>query len=629
MGDDGPHVLLSRENKSESPAVVGVRKRKKRQNAERADAASEILVGDAALDNWPMAPTETIVAIRRLMGRTLSDPEVQKVRAVHDYEVVEPSVGRKHSVCVVMGNRQYSPIDISGMILKKAKEDAEFRLGDEVTHAAITVPAYFSQQQRNATQDAGLQAGLRVVKVLDEPTAIAIAFSVDDRANDSRQCILIYDLNGGAIDISVLMREGSVFAPLSLESDISLGEDNFDQVLIDHAVAYVKEEFEMDPTEDKRFMVELKKAAKATKEKLSSQHSGDLIVASTLRDEDGDVIDVKMEVTQAEYNRMIRPFVERASELVRKALVNVDLASDDVDRVLMAGRSTCIPLVQESMEQMFGKGRVYCDSALERYRALGAAVVAEQMDNDAERRRPIEETHGARCESPDPSSPKRECGHVNRLDAVACARCGADLGSRHDGGEIEIDLGLSRSHEPPDVTQHFTPFSYGFQGSNDAYLVCIQKGEVYPTVNPRIHTFFTQTRNQRMFSITLYGGDNMEKASQNEKQGEAFAVLPPGLPSGAPIRIRIWLDSDGVFDLAAYLEDGTNLEPVILMGEKDNKVVQEIEDMEAAFEEEALNPEKKARLEKVRNEAFDKLRKKDVDGAREQAAKLHELIKET
>jgi len=601
-----PKVLVDRDNKSEFRSVVSLKKRKKKKGAEGADDTGEILVGDAALDNWPMAPADTIVSIKRLMGRGVADPEVEKIKGTSDYRIEEPSDGTKDSMRVVMGGKQYSPVDISGMILKKAKEDAEFRLGEEVTHAVVTVPAYFSQRQKGATRKAGLQAGLQVIRVLEEPTAAAIAFGMDNMDSDKPQCILVYDLGGGTFDISILMWAGNVFAPLNLEGDMWLGGDNFDQVLIDHAVAYVKEEFEMDPTEDKRFMVELKKAAKATKERLSSQRSADLIVASTLRDEDGDVIDVEMEITQDEYNRMIRPFIERASALVEKALENADLTPDGVDSVLMAGNSTCIPLVQESMEQMFGKDKLLRNVHPKQCVALGAALMAARTGPSVI------------CQNPDPADPNRECGHVNKPDAEVCAKCGGELGLAESSEGPEIDIAP--------VVHSLTPFSYGVQTAGDKYTVFIEKNEAYPTEEPKTQTFYTREANQRMISICVYGGDNMEKASLNEKQGEAFAVLPPGLPSGAPIRIRIWLDSDGVFDLAAYLEDGTNLEPVILMGEKDNKVVQEIEDMEAAFEEEALKPEKKASLEKVRNEAFDKLRKKDVDGAREQAAKLrHEL----
>ena len=603
-----PSVLVDRNNKSEFRSVVSLKKRKRKKGAESGEDAGDILVGDVALDNWPMAPEDTIVSIKRLMGRAVADPEVEKVRGSYDYEIVEPSDGTKDSVRVVMGGKQYSPVDVSAMILKKAKEDAEFRLGEEVTHAVVTVPAYFSQRQKGATRKAGLQAGLQVIRVLEEPTAAAIAFGMDNMESDEPKCILVYDLGGGTFDISILMWAGNVFAPLNLEGDMWLGGDNFDQVLVQHAVAYVKEEFEMDPTKDKRFVVELKKAAKATKERLSSSRSADLIVASTLRDEDGDFIDVEMEVTQDEYNRMIQPLVDRATALVEKALKNADLTPEGIDAVLMAGNSTCIPLVQESMEQIFGTAKLVRNVHPKQCVALGAALVAERTG-----RKVI-------CQHPDPADPKRECGHVNKPDAEACAKCGGDLGLTAGGDVVEVDVGP--------IDRPLTAHSYGVQTAGDKYTVFIEKNEAYPTEDPKTQTFYTREPNQRMICIPVYGGDDMEKASLNEKQGEAFAVLPPGLPSAAPVRIRIWLDSDGIFDLAAYLEDGTNLDPVILEGEKNDRVVKEIEEMEAAFEEEALKPEKKASLEKVRNEAFDKLRNKDVDGAREQAAKLREELEQ-
>ena len=277
-----PRVLESREGRPQVPSVVGLRRRKKGKKG-GGGGDGEVLVGSVAYDNWPMAPKDTIVSVKRLMGRRAADADVQKVRETFQYEVVEPSDGTKDSVRVVMGGEEYSPVDISARILRKMKEDAEFRLNEPVTHAVITVPAYFNQRQKGATREAGRRAGLHVMKVLEEPTAAAVAYGIEQTESSDPKYILVYDLGGGTFDISILMWAGNVFAPINLQGDMWLGGDNFDQILVDHALAYVREEFEMDPTGDERFMVALRKAARETKELLTFSSSADPVSYTHLR----------------------------------------------------------------------------------------------------------------------------------------------------------------------------------------------------------------------------------------------------------------------------------------------------------------------------------------------------------
>jgi molecular chaperone DnaK len=181
----------------------------------------------------------------------------------------------------------------------------------------ITVPAYFGQAQKAATREAGQKAGMTIIKILDEPTAAAIAFGMDSSDGSDQKTILVYDLGGGTFDISVLIMAGSVFAPVNLEGDMWLGGDNFDQVLIDHAVQRIKQDYGIDPTGNMRFMVALKNASQAVKERLSSARTADMIVAGMLQDNSGNLIDVEMEVTREEYERMIRPLVDRTMSIVQ------------------------------------------------------------------------------------------------------------------------------------------------------------------------------------------------------------------------------------------------------------------------------------------------------------------------
>jgi len=587
---------------------VGVKKRKGKTAI---DSEVEILVGEAALDNWPLAPKDTIISVKRLMGRAMSDPEVEKVRSSALYSVVEPSDGTKDSVCVTMGGKEYSPIEISAMILRKLKEDAEFRLNDEVTHAVITVPAYFSQVQRDATRKAGIKAGLKVIKVVDEPTAAAISFGMDS-GDGTPKMLLVFDLGGGTFDISVLMWAGHVFAPINLQGDMWLGGDNFDQVLVDHVVKHVKQEHDIDPTKNMRFMVELKKAAQKTKESLGSNRKVDLVVAAALQDSSGDLIDIEMEITREVYERMIKGLVDRAVSLTKKALADSKTTPNEIDYVLMAGNSTGIPLVQQAMEEMFGVSKVMRKVHPKHCVALGAAILAQRIGPNVVCAAPLRDSSG------------RECGHVNKEGAIVCANCSAPFEARAGGPQNVGD----DDARPLLQIGGIAPFYYGTQSAGDKFNLYIDKGEPYPTEDPKTQVFSTRVPNARMISIPVYGGEDLNHASRNEKQGGAFAVLPPGLPQGTPILIRLSLDSDGIFELTAHLDDGTDLHPWVVVGGNDAKAIDVIQGVESALAEagQQLSPQELGSLEHARNQAFEAMKKGDFDGAIEKAKGMTRII---
>lgn len=600
MDGPRPRILENREGQLQTRSIVGLRRRRR-----EGEETAEILVGEPALANWGLAVGDTVVSIKRLMGRGVADPEVQKVMQWAQYQIREPSDGTRDSARVVLGGVEHSPIDVSEKILRKLKEDAEYRLGEEVTHAVITVPAYFSHIQKDATRKAGKQAGLRVIKILDEPTAAAVAYGMDTEDAEART-ILVYDLGGGTFDISVLIMAGGTFAPLNLEGDMWLGGDNFDQALVERAVQQVEREFGIDPTGNARFMVELRKAAQRVKETLSSSSAADLIVAGLLQDR-GELVDLVMEVTREEFENLVRSPVDRTVELVEKALRNANLTPDDIDAVLMAGNATTVPLVQRSMEELFGPEKVRRTIHPKHCVAMGAAIVAAVM--------------GGRmvCGAPDPDDPGRECGEVNAPDADRCARCGAPLAPEVPDPNAPAPLVRSLGG--------IAPFSYGAQISGDVFVEFVKKGDTYPTESPRMHVFRTQRAGARMISIPIFGGDDHERASANERQGEAFTILPPGLPAGTAVRVKLWLDTDGVFDLSAHLEDGTNLRPwVVEKGEAQDRAVQTLVRVERLLGELATlaTPDEVQKLEEAREGVFAQMRDDDFGEALRLAEALEE-----
>jgi molecular chaperone DnaK (HSP70) len=590
-----PQVLESRENRPQTRSVVGLKRRR-----DPGAGSGEILVGDAAVDNWPLAPRDTIFSIKRLMGRGVGDDEVQRIRQWATYDIVEPPDGTKDSIRVPVGGELYSPIDVSAMILRKLKEDAEFRLGEEVTHAVITVPAYFSHIQKDATLKAGWKAGLKVIQILDEPTAAAVAYGLDAGDSATTKTVLVFDLGGGTFDISVLVMAGGAYAPLNLEGDMWLGGDNLDEVLMAAAVAQVQREYGITAALSDRSLAELRKAVQRTKEMLSSAQSADLVVPALLQHE-GQLVDLVMEVTRNEFESGIEHLVDRMMALARKALDNANLTVDEIDAVLMAGNATSVPLVQHAVEEMFGASKVLRSIHPKHCVAQGAAIVAAMIGPKT------------RCVAPSVDDPGAECGHVNPPDVETCERCGAPLSG------------------DPGLFGKIAPFSYGAQTAGDVFTVFVTKGESYPTESPRSHVFHTRVPNARMISIPIYGGDDTGRASANVRQGEAFAILPPDLPSGTPVRVRLWLDHDGTFQLSAHLEDGTDLNPwIVEKGEAQERALSALDDAQRDLGESdrAAQAEALREIEALRERVFDHMQAGRFAEAVEDAEELRRKARE-
>ena len=605
----GAKVLDSNEGRPQIRSVVGLKKSRR--------GSTSILVGDAAENNWEMSPKDTIVSVKRLMGRGVADSEVQKIKKWAMYEIQQPSDGTKDSVRVVMGGKEYSPIDISAMILEKIKKDAELRLDEKVTHAVITVPAYFSQAQKAATRQAGLQAGMTVIKILDEPTAAAVCYGIEFPESEDPKYLLVYDLGGGTFDISVLLWAGNVFQPLNLQGDMWLGGDNFDQAIVERTVRQISKEEGIDPTSNKRFMVALTKEAQKVKIALSSGPTADLVLPGKLQDKDGDYIDVDMEVTREEFEGWVQPLVDRTIKLTEEAMKNAGLSRKDINYVLMAGNSSKIPLVRQAIVEMFGKDKIKHRVNPKHCVAMGAAIVATRIGE-----RVI-------CQAADPENPERECGEVNAMGDTVCKKCKTPLQlAKAAGVDQKPEDDLIEDGVPELVIGGVAPFSYGTQTVGDKFNVFIKKNDPYPTETPKSQTFYTSRPKQRKISIPIYGGDCLDKASKNDKQGEAFAILPSGLPKGTAIRILLRLNSDGIFDLTAHLEDGSDLQPWIMQGETDQETIEQLEEAEQVLFERAqdASPDEMEQVDQARNEVLNRLRDGDFHGAGEHVDNFQQMV---
>jgi len=331
-----PTVIPSAEGERLVPSVVAVNK-----NHER-------LVGRVARNQAVVNPENTIFSIKRFMGRRYDDPEVQKAMTRVPYKVTAAPNG---DVRVVLDGKEYSPPEISAMILAKIKADAEAYLGEPVTQAVITVPAYFNDAQRNATKDAGRIAGLEVLRIINEPTASSLAYGLDKKKDE---VIAVYDLGGGTFDISILDVGEGVFQVRSTSGDTFLGGDDFDQRIIDYVADEFKKEHGIDLRQDRQALQRLKEAAEKAKIELSSLMQTEINLPYITADASGPK-HLTMTLTRAKLEQLTQDLIERTLGPVRQALKDAGLEPHQIDEVVLVGGMTRMPAVQEAVRKLFGK----------------------------------------------------------------------------------------------------------------------------------------------------------------------------------------------------------------------------------------------------------------------------------
>jgi molecular chaperone DnaK len=357
-----PTVIPSAEGERLIPSVVAVNK-----NHER-------LIGRVARNQAVTNPENTIFSIKRFMGRKFKDAEVQRALSRVPYKVAEAPNG---DVRVILDEKEYSPPEISAMILSKLKADAEAYLGESVSQAVITVPAYFNDAQRNATKDAGKISGLEVMRIINEPTASSLAYGLDKKSDE---VIAVYDLGGGTFDISILDVGEGVFQVRSTSGDTFLGGDDFDQRIIDH----IADEFEkangINLRKDRQALQRLKEAAEKAKIELSSLMQTEINLPYITADASGPK-HLVMTLTRAKLEQLTGDLVERSMGPVRQALKDADLQPANIDEVILVGGMTRMPAVQEAVRGVFGKDPhkgVNPDEVV----AIGAAIQAGVLGGD-------------------------------------------------------------------------------------------------------------------------------------------------------------------------------------------------------------------------------------------------------
>jgi molecular chaperone DnaK len=360
-----PIVLENAEGNRVTPSVVAANPK-----------TGERLVGVLARRQAITNPENTIFSIKRFMGRKFDDPVVQEAIKRVPYKVSRAGNG---DVRVTMGGKEYSPPEISAMILQKLRADAEAKLGDKVTQAVITVPAYFDDAQRQATKDAGQIAGLEVLRIVNEPTAAAMAYGLDRAGKE--EVIAVYDLGGGTFDISILRVGEGVVEVLATNGDTFLGGDDFDRAVMDWIIAEFKKEQGIDLAADRIGLQRVREAAEKAKIELSSAQTSEINMPFITAGPSGPV-HLQMTLTRSKLDQLTEDLRDRTKEPVRKALADAKISIGEVDEVVLVGGQTRMPAVQALVKDLFGGKEPHKGVNPDEVVAIGAAVQAGVLGGD-------------------------------------------------------------------------------------------------------------------------------------------------------------------------------------------------------------------------------------------------------
>jgi molecular chaperone DnaK len=337
MQSGKPEIIANNEGNRTTPSVVAVNKK------------GERLVGQVARRQQVTNSKDTVYEMKRLIGRKWTDKEVQKDIKLMGYEMVKSGTGVK----VKMGGKEFSPEEMSAMVLSKLKADAEAFLGESVSEAVITVPAYFDDSQRQATKDAGKIAGLEVKRIINEPTAAALAYGLDKKGGKDEK-IAVYDLGGGTFDVSILELGEGVFEVKSTNGDTHLGGADFDRTIVNYLADEFKKEHGMDISDDKAAMQRLRDEAEKAKIELSTAQEVDINLPFLTADAEGPK-HFEHKLTRSKLESLVSDLIDKTVDPCKKALKDAKISADDIDAVVLVGGMTRMPAVQKKVKEIFGK----------------------------------------------------------------------------------------------------------------------------------------------------------------------------------------------------------------------------------------------------------------------------------
>ena len=542
-------VLKNSEQEELTPSCVTRRKK-------------QYIVGRDALAWRKQDPENTIVSIKRLIGRSSSHDEVQKIIREQkvSYTIKQLSSGTEQSIAVVLSGKEHTPEQISAEILKKIKHDAEEALGEEVSHAVITIPSYFNDKQKHATRIAAAAAGFKVQRLLPEPTAAAISFGVDQSRDKEIHTIMVYDFGGGTFDISILTMAEGQFIEQAKGGDMWLGGNDIDNLLIEHVYGLVEKEYpeikvkellQKIPVEKKnRFLGELHEKVERAKVELSERDTASFDILGLLKDDAGDIIDVDVEITRAEFEALISPLIERTIQLMEELIQGLHFTPDMIDKVLLVGGSSCIPLVQQKVSESFGSDKVMVHQRPLLSVSEGAAILAHRLSDNYE------------CP---------ECGESVNQNDHACKSCGFDL-EKYLVETGVLDIVHSAAHDYY-ICLEDTP-RYLLVAKNTPLPV--EKTEIFRLVDTEqslVHLRFFNLVNEQEESIgdLWLGIEKTKEDIQKEVEGE----------TKREVVCHFRIDESNIIEVSAKMKDQPkiHISRTLSRGKEDEQLFLSLEEM--------------------------------------------------
>lgn len=427
-------IIPNKENEMITPSCVALQQKKRLLGLSE---KNEFIVGKHALEWLKQDPANTVTAVKRLMGRSFDNPEVQKlVSAPHQMVTIgRQTRGTENSLVLILNDKEYTPEAISSEILKKLCADARTHLKDTVEFAVITVPAYFNDKQKHATRTAAALAGIKVQRLLPEPTAAAISFGVDQVNETEVNTVLVFDFGGGTFDLSVLTISGGQFIEQGKGGNMWLGGEDIDRKLMDHVLDITARENDIENIQTlidhqtdrvkNQFLGELKGQVEQAKIRLSQDREAYIEILGLLRDEDGDLLDVDVTLTRDRFEIIVQPVVDTAMDLTQRLLTDIHMPPDLIDRVLLVGGSSRIPCIIAAVQQMFGEEKVLVHDRPMLAIAEGAAILSHRLSETYE------------CAG---------CGKAVSQTETTCPHCGFDL-EKHTIDQGVLDIVHSTAHD--------------------------------------------------------------------------------------------------------------------------------------------------------------------------------------
>ncbi|MCP4689412.1 MAG: Hsp70 family protein [Desulfobacterales bacterium] len=547
-------ILKNAEGEMTTPSCVTVKKKKK--GLLKLRTGSDYVVGEDAREWLKQDPENTITAVKRLMGRSFHNPEVQKMidGRTRPYRITEHNRGTANSLAVILDGREHTPEEISSKILQKLKSDAETSLEDAVEFAVITVPAYFNDKQKHATRTAAALAGLKVRRLLPEPTAAAISFGVDEVNEDDAKTALVFDFGGGTFDLSVLTISGGQFIEQGKGGDMWLGGEDIDAKIADLVLDETAREWEIEDIRafidgqasdvKNRFAGELKASVERAKIRLSDEEEAYIEIPGVLKDEDGDRIDVDVELTRERFEEIMAPIIDNAVNLVRSLLRDIHFTPDMIDDVLLVGGSSRIPAVGAALVKMFGEEKVKLHERPMLAIAEGAAILSHRLSDSYECPR---------------------CGASAAQSDSRCAQCDFDL-EKYIIEESVFDIVHSAAH---DYYIHLENNERHLMIEKNTPLPC-ERTEAFTLVHPDqslVHMKFFNIVNDNEESI----GDLWLGIDDHDQE----------IDGPLHIDITLAIDENNLAAVTAALKElpEVGLSETLSRGKADEKLFQALEDL--------------------------------------------------